>query len=154
MHPKKNRTEIKMAEETTQNTEQAIQAEAEKAVKTEGTSVSTASPVEKDAREPAFENLVETDSKSGGKENKLDLLLDLDMSVSVELGKTTMMIKDIMELGRGSIIEFDKLVSEPVNVLINGRKMAEGEVVVVDKHFGIRITSMVDPSERLKGLKK
>ena len=90
----------------------------------------------------------------GGDENKLDLLLDLNLSVSVELGKTTMMIKDILELGRGSIIEFDKLVSEAVDILVNGRKMAEGEVVVVDKHFGIRITSMVDPSERIKGLRK
>ncbi|MCL4510593.1 MAG: flagellar motor switch protein FliN [Bacteroidetes bacterium] len=124
-----------MAEDTTQN------AEVEKAV-------------QKEVQEPAFEDLTETDSKPIGKDNKLDILLDLNLSVSVELGKTTMMIKDILELGRGSIIEFDKLVSEPVDILVNGRKMAEGEVVVVDKHFGIRITSMVDPSERLKGLKK
>jgi flagellar motor switch protein FliN len=108
----------------------------------------------KEVRDPAFENLTETDTRTPGSENKLDLLLDLNLAVSVELGKTTMMIKDILELGRGSIIEFDKLVSEPVDILVNGRKMAEGEVVVVDKHFGIRITSMVDPSERLKGLRK
>jgi len=107
-----------------------------------------------DAREPEFESLVDTESKPNGKENKLDILLDLSLTVSVELGKTTMMIKDILELGRGSIIEFDKLVSEPVDILINGKKMAEGEVVVVDKHFGIRITTMIETSERLKGLKK
>lgn len=133
-----------MAEETTQSTLQTETAETEKAAQTDV----------KNVRDPAFENLIETDSKPNGKENKLELLLDLDMSISVELGKTTMMIKDILELGRGSIIEFDKLVSEAVDVLINGRKMAEGKVVVVDKHFGIRITSMVDPFERLKGLKK
>jgi flagellar motor switch protein FliN len=108
----------------------------------------------KEVQDPAFENLTETDSKASGNENRLDLLLDLNLSVTVELGKTTMMIKDILELGRGSIIEFDKLVSESVDILVNGRKMAEGEVVVVDKHFGIRITSMVDPAERLKGLRK
>ncbi len=108
----------------------------------------------KEAQDPAFENLTETDSKAAGNENRLDLLLDLNLSVTVELGKTTMMIKDILDLGRGSIIEFDKLVSEAVDILVNGRKMAEGEVVVVDKHFGIRITSMVDPAERLKGLRK
>lgn len=102
----------------------------------------------------AFENLTETEAKSNGGDNKLDILLDLNLSVSVELGKTTMMIKEILELGRGSIIEFDKLVSEAVDILVNGRKMAEGEVVVVDKHFGIRITSMVDPAERIKGLRK
>ncbi|MGB9591931.1 MAG: flagellar motor switch protein FliN [Candidatus Kryptoniota bacterium] len=87
-------------------------------------------------------------------EKKLDILLDLNLTVSVELGRTTMMIKDILELGRGSIIEFDKLVSDPVDILVNGKKMAEGEVVVVDKHFGIRVTSLIDPSERLKGLRK
>jgi len=111
-------------------------------------------PAQKEVQDPTFENLVDNESKSNGKDNKLDILLDLNLSVSVELGKTTMIIKDILELGRGSIIEFDKLVSEPVDILVNGRKMAEGEVVVVDKHFGIRITTMVDPSERLKGLKK
>ncbi len=108
----------------------------------------------REVRDAAFENLVETNSNTGAKDNKIDLLLDLNLVVSVELGKTNMMIKDILELGRGSIIEFDKLVSEPVDILINGRRMAEGEVVVVDKHFGIRITSMIDASERLKGLKK
>ena len=108
----------------------------------------------KEVQDPAFENLTETDSKASGNEKRLDLLLDLNLSVTVELGKTTMMIKDILELGRGSIIEFDKLVSESVDILVNGRKMAEGEVVVVDKHFGIRITSMADPAERLKGLRK
>ncbi len=111
-------------------------------------------PERKQVQSAAFENLTDTDVKSAGSENKLDLLLDLDLTVSVELGKTAMMIKDILELGRGSIIEFDKLVSEPVDILVNGRKMAEGEVVVVDKHFGIRITSLIDPSERIKGLRK
>ena len=107
-----------------------------------------------DAREPEFESLVDTESKPNGKENKLDILLDLSLTVSVELGKTTMMIKDILELGRGSIIEFDKLVSEPVDILINGKKMAEGEVVVIEKHFAIRITSLVEASERVKNLGK
>jgi len=65
-----------------------------------------------------------------------------------------MLIRDILRLGRGSVIEFDKLVSEPVDVLINGKKVAEGEVVVIDKHFGIRITTLVDPTDRLRGLRK
>lgn len=108
----------------------------------------------KQAQDPAFETLTEADPKKGGNENKIDLLMDLSLGVSVELGKTSMMIKDILDLGRGSIIEFDKLVSEAVDILVNGRKIAEGEVVVVDKHFGIRITSLVDPAERIKGLRK
>ena len=85
---------------------------------------------------------------------KLELLYDLQLPVSIELGRTNMLIRDILRLGRGSVIEFDKLVSEPVDVLINGKKVAEGEVVVIDKHFGIRITTLVDPSDRLKSLKK
>jgi len=144
-----------MAEETAEKSQQVEETEVEKATHAEEASTRGARPGEKkEAQDPDFEMLIETESKSNGKENRLDLLLDLDMSINVELGKTSMMIKDILELGRGSIIEFDKLVSEPVDVLVNGRKMAEGEVVVVDKHFGIRITSMADPADRLKGMKK
>jgi flagellar motor switch protein FliN/FliY len=85
---------------------------------------------------------------------KLELLYDLQLPVSIELGRTNMLIRDILRLGRGSVIEFDKLVSEPVDILINGKKVAEGEVVVIDKHFGIRITTLVDPADRLKYIKK
>lgn len=85
---------------------------------------------------------------------KLELLYDLSLPVSIELGRTNMLIRDILKLGRGSVIEFDKLVSEPVDILVNGKKVAAGEVVVVDKHFGIRITTLVDPSERIKGIRK
>ncbi|HOV91508.1 MAG TPA: flagellar motor switch protein FliN [Candidatus Kapabacteria bacterium] len=83
---------------------------------------------------------------------KLELLLDLQLPVSIELGRTNMLIRDILQLGRGSVIEFDKLVSEPVDVIINGKKIAEGEVVVIDKHFGIRITQLIDREDRVKSL--
>lgn len=122
---------------------------------------STDGPNEQEVENPVYEDLVASSgnqetqlSSQNHSEKKLDILLDLNLTVSVELGRTTMMIKDILELGRGSIIEFDKLVSDPVDILVNGKKMAEGEVVVVDKHFGIRVTSLIDPSERLKGLRK
>jgi flagellar motor switch protein FliN/FliY len=85
---------------------------------------------------------------------KLELLYDLQLPVSIELGRTSMLIRDILRLGRGSVIEFDKLVSEPVDILINGKKVAEGEVVVIDKHFGIRITTLVDPADRFKAIRK
>ncbi len=85
---------------------------------------------------------------------KLELLYDLQLPVSIELGRTNMLIRDILRLGRGSVVEFDKLVSEPVDVLINGKKVAEGEVVVIDKHFGIRITTLIDPADRIKSMKK
>lgn len=85
---------------------------------------------------------------------KMELLYDLQLPVSIELGRTNMLIRDILRLGRGSVVEFDKLVSEPVDVLINGKKVAEGEVVVIDKHFGIRITTLIDPSDRIRSVRK
>lgn len=85
---------------------------------------------------------------------KLELLLSIQLPISVELGRTTMYIRDILRLGRGSVIEFDRLITDPVDVLVNGKKIAEGEVVVVDKHFGIRITTLVEPAERLQGLRR
>ncbi len=85
---------------------------------------------------------------------KLEALLDLSLPVAIELGRTNLPLREILALQRGSVIEFEKLASEPVDILINGKKMAEGEVVVIEKHFGIRITSLVDASERVKGLGK
>lgn len=103
-----------------------------------------------DAEESQSETTSSEDIKIEGIDPKLQLLLDLKLPVSIELGRTNMLIRDILRLGRGSVIEFDKLVSEPIDVLINGKKVAEGEVVVIDKHFGIRITTLIDPAERLK----
>jgi flagellar motor switch protein FliN/FliY len=114
--------------------------------------------------ESASQNAFESDSGSqaesqsglsiAGGDPKLELLFDLQLPVSIELGRTNMLIKDILRLGRGSVIEFDKLVSEPVDVIINGKKVAEGEVVVIDKHFGIRVTTLIDPAERMKAGRK
>jgi flagellar motor switch protein FliN len=101
---------------------------------------------------PAFPESIDPSSEKMGR--KLDMLHDISLSISIELGRRMMMIREILELERGSIVEFDKLASEPVDILINGTKMAEGEVVVIDKHFGIRITTMLNPADRIKGLKK
>jgi flagellar motor switch protein FliN len=108
---------------------------------------------ENDAPTSAFQSLAAT-PLSGDKERKLDLLYDLNLPVSIELGRTNMLIKEILDLQRGSIIEFEKLASEPVDILINGKKMAEGEVVVIEKHFGIRITNLIQTTDRVKGLGK
>jgi len=94
-----------------------------------------------------LEDSLSFDTHEEDSKNKIDLLLDLPIKVAIELGRTKMFIKDILELDRGSIVEFGKLAGEPVDLLINDRKMAEGEVVVIDKHFGIRITSIVDSNE-------
>ncbi|MBI9073164.1 MAG: flagellar motor switch protein FliN [Melioribacteraceae bacterium] len=92
-------------------------------------------------------------SKSGvSGDEKLEFLKDLQLNVYIELGRTKMQIKDIMELERGYVIELEKLASEPVDIFVNNKKIAEGEVVVIDKHFGIRITNLVETDERIKGL--
>lgn len=82
----------------------------------------------------------------------LQLLLDVPLQVTVELGRTRMKIKDVLDLGKGSIIELDKLAGEPIDVLVNGKLIAKGEVVVIDESFGIKITDIVSPAERMQGL--
>lgn len=83
----------------------------------------------------------------------LDLLLDVPLNITIELGRAQMSIRKILEMGPGSILEMDRFSGEPVDLLVNGKVVARGEVVVVDENFGIRIVSLVTPEERLKFLK-
>ncbi|QQS35487.1 MAG: flagellar motor switch protein FliN [Ignavibacteriales bacterium] len=99
-----------------------------------------------------FDEFDESFKHGGYGEDKLEFLKDLQLNVYIELGKTQMQIKDVLELERGYVIELDKLASEPVDIYVNNKKIAEGEVVVIDKHFGIRITNLHDSNNRLKGL--
>lgn len=82
----------------------------------------------------------------------IDLILDVPLEISVVLGRSKKTIKDILALGTGSLIELDKLTEEPVEVLVNGKKVALGEVVVIDENFGVRITSIISDKERVKSL--
>lgn len=104
-----------------------------------------------DSQVAEFEEFDESTKKSY-RDNKLDFLQDLQLNVFIELGRTKMLIKDILDLERGYVIELDKMASEPVDVYVNNKKIAEGEVVVIDKHFGIRITNLNEPAESLKDL--
>lgn len=79
----------------------------------------------------------------------MGLLMDVTMRLTVELGRTTMTIRDILALGEGSIIELDKLAGEPVDLLVNNKLIAKGEVVVIDENFGVRVTEIADPHERV-----
>lgn len=79
----------------------------------------------------------------------INLLMDVPLQITVELGRTTKKIKEILEFGQGSIIELDKLSGEPVDILVNGKNIAKGEVVVIDESFGVRITDILHPSKRL-----
>ncbi len=87
-----------------------------------------------------------------GQPRNINMLLDVDLEVLVELGRKTMLIKEVLKLGKGSIVELDKAAGEPLGIFVNGRKLAEGEVVVVDDHFGIRITQLAGTAERIKSL--
>ena len=86
------------------------------------------------------------------KANNLDLILDIPLSVTVELGRSKMLINDLLQLGQGSVIELTKLVGDPLEILVNDKLVARGEVVVVNEKFGVRLTDIVDPMERVKSL--
>ena len=84
--------------------------------------------------------------------NGLDLLMDIPLEISVELGRVRMLVIDVVELGTGSIVEIDKAAGEPVDVMVNGRLVARGEVVVIEDNFGVRLTEILNPQERLQKL--
>lgn len=103
-------------------------------------------------QEAAFSDFNDVEIKQPEKRN-LDLLLDIPLKVTVELGRTKRTIKDILDLSAGSIIELDKLAGEPVDILVNQKLIARGEVVVIDENFGVRVTDIVSRSDRLNKLK-
>jgi len=82
----------------------------------------------------------------------LGLILDIPLELSVEFGKVKIVINDLIQLGQGSIVELDKSVGDPLEIYINGKLIARGEVIVVDDKFGIRVTDIVSPIERVKSL--
>ncbi|WOV85874.1 flagellar motor switch phosphatase FliY [Sporosarcina jeotgali] len=95
----------------------------------------------------------ESPSLSQSETSNLNLLLDIPLKVTVELGRTKRSVKEILEMSSGSIIELDKLAGEPVDILVNNRHIAKGEVVVIDENFGVRITDILSQTERLNNLR-
>jgi flagellar motor switch protein FliN/FliY len=87
-----------------------------------------------------------------GLQSNIDLLLDVPLQITVELGRTRMLIKDVLELGIGSVVELNKLAGEAVEVFVNNKLIAKGEVVVIDENFAVRITSIINPQDRLQAL--
>ncbi len=84
----------------------------------------------------------------------LELVKDIQVTLTVELGRTDMVIQDILELTPGKVVELDRLAGEPLDILVNGTLLARGEVVVVDENFGVRLTSILDPAQRAEALKR
>lgn len=92
-------------------------------------------------------------AESKTRSNNLDLILDIPLKVSVELGRARMLVSDLLNLGQGSVIELNKLAGESMEVLVNDRLVAKGEAVVVNEKFGIRLTEIISQSERVEQLK-
>lgn len=103
--------------------------------------------------QPAVFSSFETFQPQQTETKNLDMLLDIPLQVTVELGRTKRSVKDILELTSGSIIELDKLAGEPVDILVNNRLIAQGEVVVIDENFGVRVTDIISQSDRIKKLR-
>ncbi|WP_150046815.1 MULTISPECIES: flagellar motor switch protein FliN [Methylomonas] len=100
-----------------------------------------------------FPHLSETKTKPiGGDEVRLDVILDVPVTVSLEIGRTKINIRNLLQLNQGSVVELDRFAGEPMDVLVNGTLVAHGEVVVVNDKFGIRLTDIISPSERVRKL--
>jgi len=104
--------------------------------------------------QPVVEKVAFQPLRSEGKPEakNLDMLMDVSLPIAIELGRTAMAIEDILNLSPGSVVELDKLAGEPVDLLVNNKLLAKGEVVVIDENFGVRITRMVSPQDRIRNL--
>lgn len=96
-----------------------------------------------------FQSFGETDGKASMM-NELDMILDIPVQIAVELGRTKITIKSLLQLAHGSVVELDAMAGEPMSVYVNGTLIAQGEVVVVNDKFGIRLTDIITPSERMR----
>lgn len=106
--------------------------------------------VQKDVQEPEFNNLQDENRMTNSR--GMDFLLDIPVELTVQLGTTKMLIKDLLQLGQGSVVELEKLAGEPMEILANHKLIARGEVVVVNEKFGVRLTDIISANERISNL--
>ena len=90
---------------------------------------------------------------AGAGDVKLDVILDIPVTIAMEIGRTKLSIRHLLQLNQGSVVELDRLAGEPMDVLVNGTLVAHGEVVVVNEKFGIRLTDVISPADRIKNLR-
>jgi len=100
-----------------------------------------------------FQNLSAEPGSLSSVEPNLDVILDIPVTLSMEVGRTEVPIQDLLQLNRGSVVELDRFAGEPMDVMINGTLIAHGEVVVVNEKFGIRLTDVISPAERVRKLR-
>jgi flagellar motor switch protein FliN/FliY len=110
-----------------------------------------AKTTEQEVQQADFEDLKDETNEAISRD--IDFLLDIPVEITVQLGTSRMLIKELLQLGQGSVVELDKLAGEPMEILANNRLIARGEVVVVNEKFGVRLTDIISPSERLTQLK-
>jgi len=111
-------------------------------------------PPSRDEPEVAeIDELEETGQGFSTGDTKLDVILDIPVTIAMEIGRTKISIRNLLQLNQGSVVELDRLAGEPMDVLVNNTLVAHGEVVVVNEKFGIRLTDVISPAERIKNLK-
>ena len=128
------------------------QAEAEKVAADLADAADDDSPYQAQPASQLFPDFGASGSAASGN-NDLDMILDIPVQLTVELGRTKLSIRNLLQLAHGSVVELDGLAGEPMDVLVNGTLIAQGEVVVVNDKFGIRLTDIVTPSERMRKLR-
>jgi flagellar motor switch protein FliN/FliY len=104
-----------------------------------------------DVEKAELQNL--KDNSTGNSDVSMEVLLDIPVTISMEIGRTKINIRNLLQLNQGSVVELDRLAGEPLDVIVNGTLIAHGEVVVVNEKFGIRLTDVISPAERVKKLK-
>lgn len=111
-------------------------------------------PQHQDAQRPRFDEFNPKIPGQNGDDGKpdLDFILDIPLDISVELGRTRLQIRNLLQLGQGSIVSLDKLAGEPADIYVNQKLMAKGDVVVVNEKFGIKLTEIISPADRVKNL--
>jgi flagellar motor switch protein FliN/FliY len=141
------------AAEGTVTSEDWAQAMNEQNAAAQSAEVEPAMPEARAANPAVFEQFDAAGAR-GQTRNDIDLVLDIPVQLTVELGRTKLPIRNLLQLAQGSVVELDGLAGEPMDVLVNGCLIAQGEVVVVNEKFGIRLTDVIQPSERIKRLNK
>ncbi len=106
-----------------------------------------------DVQAAELEELVEPDNMTGEQKRRLDTILDIPVTISMEVGRSQISIRNLLQLNQGSVVELDRVAGEALDVLVNGTLIAHGEVVVVNDKFGIRLTDVISQIERIKKLK-
>jgi len=106
-----------------------------------------------EAENVPLEKIESSASSASGDDINLDVILDIPVTISMEIGNTKINIRNLLQLNQGSVVELDRMAGEPLDVVVNGTLIAHGEVVVVNEKFGIRLTDIISPAERVKKLK-